>query len=55
MKTLIVNDLPQNDELDSKAMAAITGGDGVVDDRLMAYITYVNLYTHGMTDSDYKY
>ena len=48
MKTLMINDLPQNDELDSPAMATITGG--TLPDRLSAFILKVDLYTHGMLE-----
>ena len=55
MTTLMINDLPQNDELDSKAMVAVTGGDGVVDNRLQNFITEVNLYTYGCSLGVPKY
>jgi len=48
MKTLMIDDMPQNDELDSQAMATITGGQ--IPARLDRYIFLVSLYTHGMLD-----
>jgi hypothetical protein len=48
MKTLMINDLPQNDELDSPAMATITGGR--LPERLETYILCCDLYTHGMLE-----
>ena len=48
MKTLMINDLSQNDELDRKAMACITGGK--LPARLEQYIFCCDLYTHGMLE-----
>lgn len=48
MKTLMINDLPQNDELDSQAMATITGGR--LPERLERFIFLCDLYTHGMLE-----